>query len=48
MCKDGIVFLVKPVNKVDTNVINRLLIDSTSNVTVDSGEQSVIGEDVLM
>ena len=48
MRKDGIVFRVKVVNKANANVINRPLIDSTSNVTVDSGKQSTIGDSVLM
>ena len=46
--KDGVIFRVKPVNKPDANVINRPLIDSTSNVIVDSGKQSTIGDIVLM
>ena len=46
--KDGVVFRIKPVNKADDNVINRPLIDSTSNVTVDSRKQSTIGDSVLM
>lgn len=46
MCKD--VFRVKPMIKADTNVINQPLINSTSNVTVDSGKQSMIGDSVLM
>ena len=48
MCKDGIVFIVKPVNKANTNVIKLPLIDSTSNVNVNSGKQSVIKDNVLM
>ena len=48
MRKDGVVFRVKPVNKADANVINRKLIDSTSNVTVDSWKQPTIGDNVLM
>ena len=48
MRSHGIVFRLKPVNKAETNIINRPLIDSTSNVTVDSGKQSTIGDDVLM
>ena len=48
MGKDGVVFRVKPVNKADANVINQPLIDSTSNVTIDSGKQSTIGDSVLM
>ena len=47
-CKDGVVFRVKPVNKADNNVINQPLIDSTFNVTTDSGKQSTIGDDLLM
>ena len=47
-CKYEVVFRVKPVNKADTNAINRPLIDSTSNVTIDSGKQSTIRSDVLM
>ena len=48
MCKDGILFRVKPVNKTDTNIINQPLIDSTSSVTIDSGKQCTIGDDVLI
>ena len=33
--EDGVVFRVKSVNKPAPNVINRPLIDSTSNVTVE-------------
>ena len=44
--KDGVVFRVKLVNKADANVINRPLIDYTSNVTADSGKQSTIGDGV--
>ena len=46
--KDGVVFRVKLVNKADANAINRPLIDSTFNVTVDSGKQSMIGDSMLM
>ena len=35
--KDGVIFRVKPVNKADINIINWPLTDSTSNVTIDSG-----------
>ena len=34
--------------KADTNVINQPLINSTSNVTVDYGKQSMIEDSVLM
>ena len=34
--------------KADTDIINQPLINSTSNVTVDSGKQSTIGDSVLM
>ena len=43
MHKDGIIFRVKSVNKADTNIMNQPLIDSTFNVTTDSGKQSAIG-----
>ena len=45
--KDGVVFRVKPVNKADINIINQPLIFCTSNVNVDSGKQSAVGDDVL-
>ena len=48
MRKDGVIFRVTPVNKADASIINRPLIDSTSNVTVDLGKQSTIGDNVLM
>ena len=48
MHKDGVIFGIKPVNKADNNVINLSLSNSISNVTTDSGKQSMIGEDVLM
>ena len=42
MCKDGVVFRVKPGNKANT----RPLINSTTKVIVDSGKQSTIGDSV--
>ena len=35
-------------SEADIDVINRPIIDSTSNVTIDSGKQSAIGDDVLL
>ena len=46
--KDGVIFRVKPVSKADNNVVNWPLIDSTSNVTIDSGKQFTIRDDVVM
>ena len=47
-CKYGVVFGVKLVNKAYTNVLNGPLNNSTYNVTVDSGKQLAIRDNVLM
>ena len=42
MCKDGIIFRVKPVNKADTDVVKRPLINTTYNVTVDYNQRRYV------
>ena len=48
ICKDSVVFRVKPVTIANINIINQPLIHSTSNVIVDLGKQTAIRENVLM
>ena len=48
ICKDSVVFRVKPVTKADINIINQPLIHFTSNVIVDLGKQTAIRDNVLM